>query len=71
MAAKKSNSIGNRNQLKLPFGIQHDHGWDVQEHADNVVCLRQRTEEKERSARHEHRKTMAKKLVGFADSLDW
>jgi len=71
MAAKKKSSTGNRNQLAFPFDDHPHHGWHSQEQKDNVVCLSQRTKEKERSARIEQRKIIAKRLVDYAESLDW
>ncbi len=71
MASKKKDTTGNRNRLGLPFGDHSDHGWHTQEHKDNVVCLSQRTQEKERSTRIEHRKNIARKLIDYAESLDW
>ena len=71
MTSNKKKSIGNSKQLLLPFGDHSDKSLSAQKHTINIISFSQWYKQKEHSTQIEERKNAVKKLIDYADSLNW
>ena len=71
MTSNKKKSIENSGQLLLPLGDHSDKNLSAQKGTVNIIHFSQHYEQKKYATKIKERKNIAKKLVDYADSLDW